>query len=148
MGPFLVAACSVLEEVSGSEVKRGSLNLLGARFPTAAVNIAARVDGSLAGGVVYSMTGLTAQELASRLTGRQCGRFDRVVGMGLGQLGVMFADATGRVLAQHGYSCRISGPTVFQGLNVEFSAEAPALCTPIETAAGAVDVNVAVKDDE
>jgi len=142
------AACSVFEQVTGGRVETGPLGLLGATFPAACVNIATRVNGSLRGDVVYSMSSLTAQAVAGRLVDVEIHGFGRLAGSGLAQLGDMLAARSSQILSEQGLGCEISGPTVFQGLNVEFSAIAPALSVPIDTDAGRIDVNVAVRSNE
>jgi chemotaxis protein CheX len=148
MEPFVRAACSVLDSVSNGSAKAGSLGLQGSTFPAASINVAARIDGSLRGDVVYSMSSQTAQRLAGLILGSEAHGFGRLTGNGLSRLGDMFADSTRNLLSESGLNCRISSATVFQGLNVEFSAAAPALSVPIHTDAGDVEVNVAVRDGE
>ena len=126
----------------------GPLGLLGTTFPAACVNIATRVNGALRGDVVYSMSSLTAQMLAGRLVDAEIHGFGRLAGSGLAQLGDMLAMRSSQTLSEQGLGCEISSPTVFQGLNVEFSAIAPALSVPIDTDAGRIDINVAVRSDE
>jgi CheY-specific phosphatase CheX len=147
MKPFVQAACAVLEQVSGA-ARPGPLGLLGTTFPAASINVATRVGGSLRGDVVYSMSSRTAQKLAGLLIGAEAHGFGRLTGSGLARLGDMLAHETNRSLADLGLDCHVGSPTVFQGMNVEFSAAAPALAVSIETSAGQVDVNVAVKDGQ
>jgi len=148
MEPFVEAACSVLRRISGGRAEPGRLGLLGTMFPTACVNIAARVSGNLQGDVVYSMSSRTAQKLAELLTGAEAHGFGRLTGSGLVQLGDLLARETGCLLSRTGLNCEISGPTVFQGLNVEFSAAAPALAVSVNTDAGQVDINLAVSNGQ
>lgn len=122
--------------------------MMGATFPTACVNIAARVSGNLQGDVVYSMSSQTAQELAKLMTGTDIHSFSRLTGSGLVQLGDMIAHETGSLLDTNGIGCEISRPTVFRGMNIEFSAVAPALAVSVDTDAGQVDINLAVRNDE
>jgi len=146
MEPFVQAVRSVLEQVSGGRAQAGPLSLLGTTFPTACTNIAVRVNGSLEGDVVYSMSSLTAQKLAGLLVGAETYGFGRLTGSGLIQLGNMLVQQTGRFLIERGIKCDVSSPTVFQGLNVEFSVTAPALAVSVDTEAGQVDINVAVRN--
>lgn len=146
--PFVEAASAVLRQVSGGSVKSQPLGMLGTMFPAACVNIVSRVDGSLRGDVVYSMSSMTAQKLAGLLVGAEPYGFGRLLGSGLSQLGDMLARETGSILNNRGLDCNISGPTVFQGLNVEFSSATPALAVPLDTAAGRIDINVAVRSYE
>ena len=143
---FVQAASSVLKKYSEDSIEPGPLGLLGTTFPTASINIAARIKGSLEGDIVYSMSSQTAKKLAGVVTGTETHSFGRVMGSGLVRLGDMLADQTGRILKERGLHCEISSPTVFQGMNVEFSVTAPALAIPINTSAGRIDVNVAVND--
>lgn len=146
MEPFIQAARAVLEDVSKGRAVTGPLSLLGTTFPTAATNIAARIDGELSGDVVYSMSGSTAQRLSELLTGAETHRFGRAMGSGLSQLGAMLALRTGQKLSDQGHRCEVGSPIVFQGLNVEFTVTEPALAVPIETDAGEVYVSVAVSN--
>lgn len=145
--PFIESACTVLAGLSDTPVSPQPLSLLGTPFSTASINIASRVDGPLAGEVVYSMSGRTARDLASRVTGGDCRSLGDVTGSGLSRLGAMLAEDVCRLLAERGYACSVSNPMILQGLNVEFSTSAPALSVPLETDVGEVSVNVAVRDD-
>ncbi|MEN6521599.1 MAG: hypothetical protein ABFD46_10690 [Armatimonadota bacterium] len=145
MEPFVEAARSVLEQVAGGAVEPGMLSLLGTTFPTASTNIAARIDGSLKGDVVYSMSSETAQKLVTSVMGAETRGFGRTAGFGLNQLGAMLAEQTDRVLSEQGIDCEISSPIVFQGMNVEFAVPEPALSVPIDTEAGELKVSVAVR---
>lgn len=148
MEPFIKAACSVLEDVSKSTARPGMLSLRGTTFTTAAANIAARIDGSLRGDVVYSMSSATAKKLAEIITGTQANSYGKVVGSGLGSLGELLAGRTGLELKEQGHKCTVASPVVFQGLNVEFMVSEPALAVPIETEAGEIYVSVAVSNDK
>lgn len=148
MEPFVRAARSVLEAVSGGCAESGQLGLRGTTFPTAATNIAVRVNGTLEGDLIYSMSSQTARKLATKLTGREARVFGRVTGSGLSQLSSLLIEKTAEMLIQQGEQCEISNPTIFQGMNVEFSVNAPALAVPIDTDAGQVDINVAVRKGE
>lgn len=148
MEPFIKAACSVLEEVSSSEARSGNLSLRGTTFTTATTNIAARIDGSLTGDVIYSMSAATARRLVETIMGMEVSSFGKVMGTGLGSLGTMLAGRTDQVLIEHGHKCQIGSPMVFQGLNVEFAVLEPALAVPIQTDAGEVYVSVAVSNDQ
>ncbi len=148
MEPFIEGACSVLKRISGGRVETGALGLMGTTFPTACVNIAARVSGNLQGDIVYSMSSQTADKLAEMLTGARDHGFSRLTGSGLVKLGSMLAQETGCLLGRNGMHCEISRPTVFRGLNIEFSAVAPALAVSVDTDAGQVDINLAVRNDE
>jgi chemotaxis protein CheX len=145
--PFVEAARSVLERVANGPAQAGSLGLAGTTFSAASVNIAARISGILSGDVMYSMSNATAQKLAGAVTGSEARAFGRSMGQGLGQLGVMLARETTKILTERGLRCEISSPLVFQGLNVEFTVEEPALSVALATEAGQLSVNVAVSDD-
>jgi chemotaxis protein CheX len=144
MEPFIQAAHSVLAQLSEGCVDTGSLNLAGTTFPTANTNIAAHVDGSLIGDLVYSMSGSTARKLACVITGNEVREFGRMMRQGLDQLGVMLTEETRRILCEQGLECEIGAPIIFQGLNVEFAAAEPALSVLVDTNAGQLNVSVAV----
>jgi chemotaxis protein CheX len=148
MESFVQAACSVLGRISGTTVRAGLPDLLGATFQTASVNIATRISGSLNGDIVYSMSGATGQNLASIITGGRVRGFGRLAGSGLARLGNMLAEETGKLLNEVGFDCDVSGPTVFHGMNVEFASVSPALAVTIDTELGQVDVNVAVRNGQ
>lgn len=146
--PFVQGANLALRQLSVGGVKAGGLGLLGATFPTASINITTRIDGSLCGDVVYSMSSMTARKLAGLITGVEAHTFGRRMGKGLAELGSVLTEQTKKLLAERGLDCAFSSPTIFQGLNVEFSAAAPALAVPIDTDIGRVEVSVAVNDGE
>jgi CheY-specific phosphatase CheX len=70
--------------------------------------------------------------------------FGRQVGGALSRLGDELSDTTMQLLSANGIECSITSPTVFQGMNIEFSSPSPALAVPIRMAAGQVDIIVAV----
>ena len=146
MEPFVRAACSVLERIAGGRADRRALELLGTTFPTACMNLAARISGDLQGEVVYSMSSETAKKLAKLLVGEGIHGFGRMTGKGLAALGGMLVEATEELLGRDGMICEMGRPTVFQGLNVEFSTADPALAVSVDTEAGQVDINLAVRD--
>lgn len=146
--PFVEAARSVLERIANGPAQAGSLGLAGTTFSAASINIAARVSGILSGDVMYSMSSTTAQKLVEAVTGSEARAFGKVMGQGLGRLGDMLAKETTRKLTEQGLRCQISGPLVFQGLNVEFTVAEPALSVALATEAGQLNVNVAVSDDK
>ena len=146
INPFVRAACSTLEQVSGNIVTAGPPSLVGTTFATSPINIACRVSGELNGEVVYSMSTLTARGLAALLTGCEPNSFGQVMGRSLVQLASTWSEGTKRLLSEMGFDCEIGHPIALQGLNVEFNVDAPALAVGIETEAGRVEVSVAVRD--
>ena len=146
MEPFVEAACSVLERTAGGRADRGPLGLLGTTFPAACVNVVVRISGDLRGEVVYSMSSQTARKLAESILGSEVRGFGRTAGEGLAMLGEMLVRETRETLDREGLSCEMGYPTVFQGLNVEFSMADPALTLSVETGNGQVDISLAVRD--
>jgi len=146
--PFVDAASDVLHQILGCNPTKGAPGLTGAIFPTACINIAARVDGSLQGNVVCSMSTKTACKLTESILGVQAHVFGRQMGSALVKLGNDLIEYSSRLLAERGLDCRVSSPTVFQGMNVEFSSLTPALVVPIDTNVGRVEISVAVDDDQ
>mgnify|MGYP005861308505 CR=1 FL=1 len=144
MEPFIKAAYSVLARLSDGCMDTGPLNLAGTTFPSANTNIAIHIEGSLRGNLVYSMSESTAKKLASIIIGGEIREFGSMMRQGLDRLGAMLIEEASRFLNEQGLDCRIGTPIIFQGLNVEFAAAAPALSIPINTDAGQLNVNVAV----
>lgn len=142
--PFIEAARSVLEDALGEKVTTGAISLSGTVFKSASVNLATRVDGTLNGEAVFSMSSQTAQRLSGLMTGTEARSFGKLMGNGLSELGRKLARTSADLLQSRGHNCQVSSPIVFQGLNVEFTAAEPALSIPIETEAGLVEVSVAV----
>jgi len=148
MEPFVQAARSVIEGLVGCSARPGAIGLAGSTFTSGTTNLAAIVSGELSGDVMYSMSGETAERLASAISGTQVRAFGRSMGHGLSQLGVLLAEQTRRTLDEHGYVCEVGRPIVFQAMNVEFSVAEPALSVPVETEIGQLNVSVAVRNGQ
>lgn len=146
--PFVEAASNVLGRIHGCDPGKGVPGLSGTTFSTGCINITALVDGSLQGSVVYSMSTKTARKMAGLISGIEPNVFGRHMGGVLAELGNQLVERSRELLVEKGFACRIGRPTVFQGMNVEFSSMTPALIVPIETSIGQVDVSVAVDYDQ
>jgi chemotaxis protein CheX len=146
MDPFVESALHTLERVSGHPVTVGPPNLVGAIFPGASVNVAAKIGGALYGDLICSMSCSTARSLAETVVGGPVQGFGETLRRALVVLAEEWSDQARLLLADTGMVCEVGEPVVFQGLNVEMATTQPALSAPIETSVGQVNISVAVRN--
>lgn len=146
VGPFVSAAFSVLEKVTGSKAVRGQLALRTSTFTTRQVTIMAGVNGQVQGSVLYGMSLVTAQKIASAMIGNVVRELDEMAFSALSELGNMITGNAATLLSAHGYEVDITPPSLIRGVNVEVSTKIPALVVPVSTEFGSIEINVALEE--
>ncbi|MCE5324623.1 chemotaxis protein CheX [bacterium] len=144
--PFVGAAFSVLETLSGEKPTRGQISLRTNTFTTQQVTIVAGVNGNVEGVSLYGMSLVTAEKIATMMVGSPV---DGLEGMGLSalsELGNMITGNAITMLSRNGYDVDITPPSVIRGTSVEMSTKTPALVVPVCTQYGTIEVNVALAE--
>lgn len=145
INPFIVAGVQVLQQLIEGEAERGQLTVRTAIFTTQQISIAVGVSGEVKGQVIYGMSQVTATKIASAMMGTPQVSFDEMAISAISELGNMISGNAVALLAESGFTCDITPPTVIRGVNVEIATQVPSLVLPIYTRCGKIDINVALQ---
>ena len=148
ISPFAEAARSCFETLIGTVPVRGALSARPQLFTTQQINIVCGITGPVEGLVIYGMTMVTADKIASRMIGAPVVTFDGLAASAIAELGNMVSGNAASILAASGYAVDITPPTIIRGQNVKISTlNVPALVIPMELAdIGTFEVNVSLQE--
>jgi chemotaxis protein CheX len=146
--PFLRAAYTVMESILGSRPERGQISLRKSSFTTLQVTIMAGVNGEVEGQALYGMSLDTAQKIAGAMMCCEVETMDDMALSAVSDLGNMITGNASTLLSQKGLDVDITPPSVIRGLNIEISTRTAALVVPITTTAGAIEINVALAENQ
>ncbi|HHX39258.1 MAG TPA: chemotaxis protein CheX [Armatimonadetes bacterium] len=144
--PFLRAAFEVLEQVLQERPERGQLSMRNATFTSQQVTIVHGVVGMVEGSVLYGMSLVTAEKIASTMIGSPLMSFDDLANSAISELGDMVTGNAATYLSNAGYQCNITPPSVMRGANLRISTITPALVVPVNTVAGRLEINIALQE--
>jgi chemotaxis protein CheX len=143
---FLFAAKGVLEQELGGEVGRGKILIEKGDFKAGEVTAVVGVTGALSGAVMYRMSEATALAIVGQMMGRKFDELDALARSGVGELGNVITGRAGVLLERAGVSADIAPPMLIVGRgNLMSSLDIPRLVVPLETSAGAIDLQIALK---
>jgi chemotaxis protein CheX len=144
--PFLLAAKGVLEQELGGEVARGKISVERGDFAAGEVTAVVGVTGALSGAVMYRMSEATALAIVGQMMGRKFEELDALARSGVGELGNVITGRAGVLLERAGVSADIAPPMLIVGRGGLLSSlDIPRLLVPLETSAGAIDLQIALK---
>jgi chemotaxis protein CheX len=144
--PFLLAARGVLEQELGGEVARGQVRVERGEFAAGEVTAVVGVTGALSGAVMYRMSEQTALAIVGRMMGQQFTELDALARSGVGELGNVITGRAGVLLEKGGISADIAPPMLIVGRGGQLSSlEIPRLVVPLETSAGEIDLQIALR---
>ena len=144
--PFLLAARGVLEQELGGEVARGQVRVERGEFAAGEVTAVVGVTGALSGAVMYRMTEQTALAIVGRMMGQQFTELDALARSGVGELGNVITGRAGVLLEKGGISADVAPPMLIVGRGGQLSSlEIPRLVVPLETSAGEIDLQIALR---
>jgi chemotaxis protein CheX len=148
VSPFAEAAVNVFETLIGVRPERGQLSARAEIFTTQQINIVCGITGPIQGLVLYGMSMITADKIASRMIGAPVVTFDQLAASAIAELGNMISGHSAALLAEQGYNCDITPPTIVRGTNVSISTlDIPALVIPLELPEiGRFEINVSLKE--
>jgi chemotaxis protein CheX len=147
INPFVEAAYNVLTEVLGTEVKRGNLFLKSATKPVMGVAAIVGLAGEVEGRVLFDMSKVTAVKIASVMNMEELTEIDDLVKATISELANMITAQAVTKLHDLGFKFDLTPPALLTGENMEISdQEVEALIVPMESAHGAVEINVAVRE--
>ncbi len=144
--PFLMAARGVLEQELGGEVGRGKVRVEKGDFAAGEVTAVVGVTGALSGAVMYRMSEATALAIVAKMMGQEFGQLDALARSGVGELGNVITGRAGVLLERGGIVADIAPPMLIVGRGgVLSSLDIPRVVVPLETPAGTIDLQIALK---
>lgn len=148
VSPFAEAAVSVFETLIGIKPERGQLSARPQMFTSQQINIVCGITGAVEGLVIYGMSMITADKIASRMIGAPVVTFDQLAASAIAELGNMISGHSAAGLQAQGYMCDITPPTIIRGSNVSVTTlDIPALVIPLVLAdLGHFEINVSLQE--
>ena len=147
INPFVSAAFGVIDTVLQTHPTKGSLAMRPSVFTTQQCNVITGVTGGIEGQVLYGMSLITADKIASQMIGEPIRTFDQYAASAIAELANMITGNAMSLLAQAGYNCVITPPTIIRGTNVNVSTlSIPALVVPICIEQGEIELTVCLRE--
>ncbi|MCX6381314.1 MAG: chemotaxis protein CheX [Armatimonadetes bacterium] len=147
INPFISAAFHVLKELLDMEPSKGSLDARREMCTSQQCNVIVGVTGKIEGQVIYGMSLITADRIASLMLGQPVKTFDHLAASAIGEMGNMITGNAGGRLADLGYACQITPPSIVRGTNVKISTLCiPSLVIPIELPLGMIEIAVSLQE--
>jgi chemotaxis protein CheX len=144
--PFLLAAKGVLEQELGGEVGRGQVKIERGDFAAGEVTAVIGVTGALSGAVMYRMSEATALAIVGKMMGQKFGELDALARSGVGEMGNVISGRAGVLLEKAGIRMDIAPPMLIVGRGGLLSSlDIPRLLVPLQTPAGDIDLQIALK---
>ena len=146
INPFVQASFSVLEMVLGNRPSQGALAVQPSTFASEQCNVVCGITGQVQGQVIYGMSPMTADKIASTMLGQSIKTFDALAASALGELGNMISGNAMQMLSELGWECDITPPTVMRGSNVKITTIAvPAIVIPLKLEQGDLFITVGLQ---
>jgi len=148
INPFVLAALQVLREVLSLEPERGPLSARPRMFTSQQCNILTGIAGSVEGQVIYGMSLITADRVATQMLGHPVVTFDQMAASAIAELGNMITGNALTLLSGAGFSADITPPTVVRGTNVRVSTlDVPSIAVPMKLGElGEFEINVSLRE--
>lgn len=148
VNPFAQGALDVMKQVLNVTPERGDVSARPKLFTTQQINIVCGITGPVEGLVIYGMSMITADKIATRMIGTPVLTFDQLAASAIAELGNMVSGCAMSNLALQGLACEITPPTIIRGTNVRISTlDVPAIVIPLKLAdIGTVEVNVSLQE--
>jgi chemotaxis protein CheX len=148
ISPFAEAALAVFETLINERPSRGDLKVLPHMFTGQQINVMCGVTGDIEGLVIYGMSVMTADKLASKMIGTHVVTFDALASSAIAELGNMISGHSATALVGLGYPCDITPPTIIKGTKVKVSTyDQPALVIPLDFAEiGRFEISVSLRE--
>lgn len=147
INPFVNAAFSVIEMVMGGHPEKGALAMRPTVFTSQQCNVMTGVTGKIEGQVIYGMSLVTADQIASLMLGQPVRTFDQLAASAIAELANMITGNAMALLSEAGYICDITPPSIIRGTNVKISMlDIPSLVIPIKLEAGDIEMTVCLQE--
>jgi chemotaxis protein CheX len=146
VNPFVESAYKFLQEEVNMEVTRGQLRLETSKATSGEINVALGVAGDAEGIVIYSMSEKTAKAIASALLDDVVPVFNELAESSIAEMGNIITGQAAAGLEEHGYTCKLTPPTIIAGKGVMISTvDIQRLVIPIELPVGLIEISVALR---
>lgn len=148
VSPFAEASVNVFETLISCKPERGNLSARPQMFTSQQINIVCGITGQIEGLVIYGMSMITADKIASKMIGAPVVTFDQLAASAIAELGNMISGHSASLLATQGYTCDITPPTIIRGTNVSVTTlDIPAIVIPMTLPEiGAFEINVSLQE--
>ena len=148
LNPFLNAAKSVLASEIGAQVNRGVVTLETTSLTPQDVTVLLSIVGDIRGVVLYSMDIGMALAMVSQMLGEKQEKFDDLAQSGIAELGNLITGMVTTYLAEAGYHCSISVPTLIIGRGTILSTlDLKRVVIPLSTEMGRMSIHIALRED-
>ena len=141
-----MAAKGVLEQELGSGIGRGQMRVERGDFEAGGVTAVTAITGSVSGAVLYRMSEATALAIVGRMMGQHFSELDALARSGIGELGNVITGRAGALLDRAGVRADVAPPVLIVGRGgLMSSLNIPRLLVPLETSAGTIDLQIALR---
>ena len=148
LNPFLNAAKSVLASEIGAQVNRGVVTLETTSLTPQDVTVLLSIVGDIRGVVLYSMDIGMALAMVSQMLGEKQEKFDDLAQSGIAELGNVITGMVTTYLAEAGYHCSISVPTLIIGRGTILSTlDLKRVVISLSTEMGRMSIHIALRED-
>ena len=148
LNPFLKAAKSVLAAELGVQVDRGTVTVENAAYTSQEVTVLLSDVGDIQGIVLYSMDTSMALAMVSLMLGEEQAEFDELAQSGIAEMGNVITGVVTTYLAEAGYRCSISVPTLIVGKGMMLSTlDFKRMVVPLTTTLGNMSIHIALRED-
>jgi chemotaxis protein CheX len=133
VNPFVSAAFKVIEMMLSIKPEKGQLSMRPTVFTSQQCNVITGVTGQIEGQIIYGMSLLTADKMASVMLGQPIRTFDQLAASAIGEFGNMVTGNASTSLSEAGFQCDITPPSIVRGSNVRITTlNIPALVVPLD----------------
>lgn len=148
INPFISAAHDVFDQITQKSLSLGPPTLKTGATTSHEVNVIIGVTGNIGGQVIYSMEYPVAMAIAGAMMGKPLISFDEIAQSAIAEMGNILTGQAMIRLANEGYRCSITPPTVIQGKNISVSTlDIMALSVPLYSEVGDIMLDVALKEN-
>jgi len=148
LNPFLKAAKSVLAAELGVQVDRGTVTVENAAYTSQEVTVLLSVVGDIQGIVFYVMDTSMALAMVSLMLGEEQAEFDELAQSGIAEMGNVITGVVTTYLAEAGYRCSISVPTLIVGKGMMLSTlDFKRMVVALITTLGNMSIHIALRED-
>ena len=147
INPFVTACFGVVEAVLECRPEKGQLAMRPSVFTSQQCNVITGVTGGVEGHVIYGMSLITADKIASVMIGKPIRTFDQLAASAIAELGNMITGNAMALLSEAGFVCDITPPSIMRGRNIKISTlTIPAIVVPICLPAGIIELTVGLQE--
>jgi chemotaxis protein CheX len=146
INPFISSGQKILQAVINEVPGRGGLSMLPATFTSEQLNVAVGITGDVQGTVIYGMSLVTADRIASTMIGQPIKTFDQLAASAIAELCNMISGNALMLLSDAGFVCDIAPPTLIRGANCKISTlTIPAIVVPFTVSQGEFKITAGLK---